>query len=159
MPTIRTYAALAASLLLAGCSESAFMDTLGIGKQVPDERLVSTNPPLSVPPDMQLRPPADAAPVPQQAAAAANDGNLSSPQSLDAVPTPGESQQPVTINGKPVSKADEIYVKHGINPYKPDGTHKTVVELNRELAAKIREEKKRKNPKYGTIFNIGELFK
>jgi len=25
--------------------------------------------------------------------------------------------------------------------------------------AKIREEKKRKNPKYGTIFNIGELFK
>ena len=158
MPTTRTYAAIAATFLLAGCSETSFMDTLGIGKQAPDERLVSTNPPLSVPPDMQLRPPADAAPVPQQAAAAANNGNLSGPQSLDAVPTPGESQ-PLTVNGKPVSKADEIYVKHGINPYKPDGTHKTVVELNRELAAKIREEKKRKNPKYGTIFNIGDLFK
>ncbi len=158
MPTIRTCAAIAATLLLAGCSESSFMDTLGIGKQVPDERLVSTNPPLSVPPDMQLRPPAETVPEPRQAAAAANDSNLSGPQSLDAVPTPGESQ-PMTINGKPVSKADEIYVKHGINPYKPDGTHKTVVELNRELAAKIREEKKRKNPKYGTIFNIGELFK
>ncbi len=149
-----------AALLLAGCSESSFMDTLGIGKQAPDERLVSTNPPLSVPPDMQLRPPADtaAAPTPQQAAATADGGNLSGPQSLDAVPTPGESR-PMTIDGKPVSKADEIYVKHGINPYRPDGTHKTVAELNRELAAKIREEKKRKNPKYGTIFNIGELFK
>ncbi len=51
----------AAALLLAGCSNSPtemLNDTLGLNKEVPDERLVRTHQTLAVPPDLQLRPPA-----------------------------------------------------------------------------------------------------
>lgn len=44
-------------LLLAGCSGSVD-DLLGQSKSVPDERVVRTHQNLSVPPDLQLRPPA-----------------------------------------------------------------------------------------------------
>ncbi len=151
--------------LLTGCGEASFLETMGMGKSSPDERLVSTNPPLSVPPDMMLRPPSDAgkpsAPPGGDAPgslAAPRDG-LSAPVRTAAATPPPAAAGNVDANGRPVSSIDKVYIKHGINVYKPDGTHKTTVELNRELAEKIKEEKRRKNPRYGTIFNIGSLFR
>ena len=49
----------AAGLLLTGCGNSvsnALNDTLGLSKEVPDERVVRTHQTLAVPPDLQLRP-------------------------------------------------------------------------------------------------------
>ncbi len=166
--------ALLGGLLLAGCSETSFMDTLGIGKSVPDERLVSTNPPLSVPPDMRLRPPSDVPAPRQQAARAAPPAALSAPGGAAAAPqtaaysaapdAPSTAGQPAAQNldprcGKPVSSFDKIYVKRGIAVYDRNCVHRKTVDLNRELAEKIEAEKKAKNPNYGTIFNIGNIFR
>ena len=51
----------AAGLMLSGCGNSlgkTLDDTLGLSKEVPDERVVRTHQTLAVPPDLQLRPPA-----------------------------------------------------------------------------------------------------
>jgi hypothetical protein len=41
---------------------------------------------------------------------------------------------------------------------KPDGTPKTPGELSAELKKAMLAEKRKTNPRYGTIFNAGELF-
>ncbi len=43
--------------VLAACSGSTVKDTLGIGRSAPDEFRVVSRPPLSVPPQFNLRPP------------------------------------------------------------------------------------------------------
>ena len=155
---------------VTGCSETSFMDTLGIGKATPDETQVTQNQPLSVPPDMQLRPPSSsAAPAAQQPPASRYDpGSLAAPRNQAPAPARTASATPavpatpsasVDAQGRPISPYDKIYIKHGIDVYNPDGTHKKTVDLNRELAERIKAEKKARNPKYGTIFNMGNLFK
>lgn len=49
--------------LLAGCSDVT--DTLGLGRNPPDEFAVVDRPPLAMPPDFDLRPPKPGAPRPQ----------------------------------------------------------------------------------------------
>ncbi len=44
-------------LILAACSNSDVRDTLGINKAAPDEFVVVSRPPLSLPPEFDLRPP------------------------------------------------------------------------------------------------------
>ena len=44
-------------LALAACSNTDVRDTLGINKAAPDEFVVVSRPPLSVPPEFDLRPP------------------------------------------------------------------------------------------------------
>ncbi len=71
--------------VVAGCSETGFQDFIGAGKYAPDETQVAVNQPLSVPPDLQLRPPSD---EPQQVASAPQpsqqpaSGDLQQPQDL-----------------------------------------------------------------------------
>lgn len=55
---MRQYLLLTSVLLLAACSGSDVKDTLGLKRQSPDEFRVVTRPPLSVPPQFDLRPPA-----------------------------------------------------------------------------------------------------
>lgn len=45
-------------LLLSGCGSSTVRDTLGLTHRAPDEFRVVSRPPLSVPPEFNLRPPA-----------------------------------------------------------------------------------------------------
>ncbi len=60
-----TLACLAAgSLMLAGCS--GWRQTFGLDHAPPDEFTVVTQPPLSLPPDFNLRPPRPGAPRPQE---------------------------------------------------------------------------------------------
>ena len=149
-----------ALLALGGCAETTFQDMLGVGKEAPNENLVRTNPPLSVPPDMNLRPPsgttgdvrADAAPV--AAARPLPAPGAGGPAAGGAVKTAARG----TGNAS-VPAFYDIYTKHGINIRKPDGSLRPVAELNKELARKQREMKRRENPNYGTIFNIGSLWK
>jgi hypothetical protein len=53
----------------------------------------------------------------------------------------------------------DAYQKFGISKTRPDGTPKSQAELDRELLEAVRREKRKQNPNYGTVFNIGDLFK
>lgn len=69
--SIRITPALAAlaltAVLLAGCSSSSDLSrTFGITRDAPDEYTVTTQVPLSMPPDFAVRPPQPGAPRPQQ---------------------------------------------------------------------------------------------
>jgi hypothetical protein len=55
-----------AALLLAGCSGSDLSRTFGFTRDAPDEYTVTTQVPLSMPPDFTVRPPQPGAPRPQQ---------------------------------------------------------------------------------------------
>jgi hypothetical protein len=161
-------------LVVAACGETKFLETMGMGKNVPDESQVRRNADLTLPPDLQLRQPSnapdpsipnttvsslpqplpDASPAevtasfdPAQAAAAR-------PSAGGAAPVPLAGAQPVAA-GNPRENA---FVKYGISKTHPDGKPKTEQELNKELLAAIKAEKRRQDPKYGTIWNIGDLF-
>ncbi len=58
--------ALALAVLLGACEQTR--ETLGLVKQIPDEYQVVAHPPLSMPPDINLRPPRPGAPRPQETA-------------------------------------------------------------------------------------------
>jgi hypothetical protein len=45
-------------VVLAGCADSSVRDTLGLNRDAPDEFTVVSRPPLSLPPEFSLRPPA-----------------------------------------------------------------------------------------------------
>ncbi len=55
-----------ATLLLAGCSGSDLSRTFGFTRDAPDEYTVTTQVPLSMPPEYTVRPPQPGAPRPQQ---------------------------------------------------------------------------------------------
>jgi hypothetical protein len=58
-----------------------------------------------------------------------------------------------------VDPKEDAYKRFGISKTRSDGTPKTQAELDRELLEAVRAEKRKTNPRYGTVFNIGELFK
>lgn len=64
MKRIQSMAALSLVLILCGCESTA--QTLGLGRNPPDEFAVVDRPPLSMPPDYDLRPPRPGAPRPQE---------------------------------------------------------------------------------------------
>jgi hypothetical protein len=69
MPTMTSmrslFAAVCAALLLAACGDGSLRDDLGLGRSSPDEFSVADRPPLSLPPDFELRPPQPGAARPQ----------------------------------------------------------------------------------------------
>ncbi len=156
------------ALALAACAETTFQDTLGIGKSAPDETKVRTVQPLSVPPDLQLRPPSGASSRVANAddtGASANTGALAAPptQAAPARALNRAAQPPAAPNGpgadKPSGDFYDIYRKHGISLYDENGKRKSITKLNTELGKKLKEERRRKNPRYGTIFNIDSIWK
>lgn len=64
MKKILLFTALGAVVALGGCSDVA--DSLGFGRNPPDEFAVVDRPPLAMPPDYNLRPPKPGAPRPQE---------------------------------------------------------------------------------------------
>jgi hypothetical protein len=63
MKRFSLFAVLGLVAVLAGCSDVA--DSLGLGRNPPDEFAVVDRPPLAMPPDFELRPPRPGAPRPQ----------------------------------------------------------------------------------------------
>jgi len=59
------FALLYLAFFISGCGDVA--DTLGLGRNPPDEFAVVDRPPLALPPDYDLRPPRPGAPRPQEA--------------------------------------------------------------------------------------------
>jgi hypothetical protein len=152
-----------AGLILAGCGETRVQQLLGSGKDsAPDESQVRVNQSLSMPPDLQLRAPTGQVTEygqPNQVA------KLPPPQQqpdqpyeqASAAPEPQQHSQTDTAAAQEPPKQD-VYERYGISKVKPDGTPKTDRELIRELRAAQLAEKRRKNPNYGTIWNMGNVF-
>jgi hypothetical protein len=142
-------------------------EMLGVSKSSPDETQIRTTQTLSMPPDLQLRPPAGEV--------AEEDGQPASVAARTAASNPPADATGQAYDGADVAVADpapqpaapvrtfdptaDIYAKYGISKTKPDGTPKTEEELRNELRAAQLAAKRRENPNYGTIFNIGELFR
>jgi hypothetical protein len=160
---------LTAALAVAGCSETKMQDLLGSGKDAtPDETQVRVNRNLAMPPDLHLRPPsgetaeygepnkvASAAPPAQQPAV---DLAQASPEPLQtATAQPPASQSPAAGGTEPPKQ--DVYEKYGISKTGPDGKPKSENQLYKELRAAQLAEKRKSNPNYGTIWNMGNVFK
>lgn len=170
-------------IMAAACSETRFLETMGMGKAAPDESQVQRNSNLALPPDLQLRTPSDAPAAEAQTAPAAVSslpqpladppagditGSLDSaaagvdaaavPQASPAAPTPLTTAPPAVRPAAVGNPRENAFIKYGISKTHPDGKPKTEQQLNKELLAAIKEEKRRQDPKHGTIFNMGDLF-
>jgi hypothetical protein len=200
MKSIATFSTgFALCLGLSACgSQTGLMDKLGLGKSPPDETQVVTNNSLALPPDLQLRqpangmvdenqvprattataavpaappdafsPPSAAADQPAEVASTQTSAYDTGAQQLQTTPGTGpaptqispsvSSTQKTDLSGK--TPQENAYQKFGISKTKPDGTPKTQAELDRELLEAVRAEKRKQNPNYGTVFNMGRIFK
>jgi hypothetical protein len=181
---------------LSGCGgETGLMDKLGMGKSPPDESQVVTHNQLALPPDLQLRqpangvtdenqvprattaavpaappdafvPPSVSAEQPAEVASTQTSAYDTGAQKLETTPgtgpaptqiSPVQSAQKTNLTGKTAQQ--DAYQRFGISKTKPDGTAKTQSELDRELLEAVRAEKRKQNPNYGTVFNMGRIFK
>jgi hypothetical protein len=108
---------------------------------------------LTMPPDLRLPQPGTTAAAPDPGAAVSNQAALTAPPPAPSAPS---AAAPPAAG---VTAADSVYTQAGISLYKPDGTKKSDTELRNELQAYYLAQKKTKNPNYGTVFNIGNIFK
>ena len=149
---------LMAALAVAGCSETKMQDLLGSGKDTtPDETQVRVNRNLSMPPDLSLRPPSGEVTEygePNQVASASPPVqpamDQASPQPLQ---TASANAQASAEPPKP-----DVYEKYGISKVGSDGKPKSQSQLYKELREAQIAEKRRTNPSYGTIWNMGNVF-
>ena len=123
----------------------------------------STRADLTMPPDLRLPPPGTTVAAPDPGAStksfSSNQAALTAPPP-ESAPAPGAPRAAaVPPASAPVNAADSIYTQAGISIYKPDGTKKSDAELRTELQAYYLAQKKAKNPNYGSVFNIGNIFK
>ena len=138
----------AAGTALTGCAGGGLLDVAGYGKSMaPQEAAVRSGQNLAMPPDLQLRAPSGPITedyVPNKAPAGSEPASAA-PQDMAAA--------------NPVQPEGDVYERNGISKVRPDGTPKTDQELQAELKALYLAKKRQKNPSYGTIFNIGNIFK
>jgi hypothetical protein len=136
---------------LAGCS-SGLLGGLGGGKGSPDaQQQIPVGNQLALPPDLALRPPGAAVSQdyqPNQSAALADD----------SVYGDAPAATPSRVAAVPKGTQGDIYEQYGVSKLKADGTKKSDWELRQELRTAVVAKKRQQNPKYGTIFNAGELF-
>lgn len=154
---------LTAALAVAGCSETKMQDLLGSGKDAtPDETQVRINRNLAMPPDLNLRPPSGEVAEYGEPNKVASAGAPAQPAMDQAQASPEPMQtaaaQPPAAGGTEPPKQD-VYEKYGISKTGPDGKPKTENQLYKELRAAQIAEKRKANPNYGTIWNMGNVFK
>jgi hypothetical protein len=165
---------LIAALSVAGCSETRVQNLLGSNKASTDEEQIPEGRTLAMPPDLNLRPPAAAGSDDTQVAentAPARTAAVSEPADLDAVPpadqeetamaAPAESQPAQTVQPvQPVAQQprQDIYERYGISKVDAEGKAKSERVLYRELHDAQLAEKRKTNPNYGTIWNLGNVF-
>jgi hypothetical protein len=136
----------ALALSLAGCSTGLLG---GGGSSAPTaEPQIQVNNQLAMPPDLSLAAPGSApAPAPRPTYKSAS----LTPPANDDVYGGGAA-------AAPAAPAVDVYEKYGINKFNPDGTKKDDGKLRAELRQAVIAEKRKTNPNYGTIRNIGQLF-
>ena len=137
------------ALAVAGCSSGSSLLNGIIAKDAPREREVAQGQNLSLPPDLNLPAPSGA------------DSSIDAPAARQ-VSNPDTATGDVgadPLTAAPAPADQDIYAKYNISRTKPDGTQKTEVELAAELHKARLAEKRRLDPNYGTIKNIGGIFK
>jgi hypothetical protein len=111
---------------------------------------VQTGNNLALPPDLQLRPPGTATETYQPTPAP--------PAPVETASVEEGLYSPVPATPAPAVKKD-IYAEYGISKTKPDGTPKLEADLKAELKQAILKRKRETQPGYGTVRNIGNIFK
>lgn len=153
---------LTAALAVAGCSETKMQDLLGSGKDTaPDESQVRVNRNLAMPPDLNLRPPTGETTEDGQLNQVAAAQPPAQPAMDQAQPSPeplqtASAQPPAAAGTEPPKDA---YERYGISKVGPDGKPKSETQLRKELREAAMAEKRKANPNYGTIWNMGNVFK
>jgi hypothetical protein len=141
------------ALALSGCG-STMRDYLE--RETP-QQTTAVRQDLTMPPDLRLPAPGTTAAAPDPGAASlAPEAALTAP-AAPAAPASAAPAAPVSP-GQAGNPADDIYTRAGISVYKADGTKKSDIELRNELQAYYIAQKKAKNPNYGTVFNMGNIF-
>ena len=143
---------LAMSLVLAGCGASRLLGGMGLGGSdpAPQAPVVRTGNNLALPPDLQLKPPGTVTETYQP--------NPAPPAPVETASAEEGLYSPVPATPAPVVKKD-IYAEYGISKTKPDGTPKLEGDLKAELKQAILKRKRETQPGYGTVRNIGNIFK
>ena len=129
-------------IFLSGCSTAA--NLLGGDSPTAQAVRIPVGNELALPPDLALRAPTQTSDAYVPNGPVANDV-------ASVAPAP---QTNVYGAAKPLDN----FAKYGISKTHPDGRAKTPQELSVELRAAILAEKRRTNPGYGTIRNIGAIF-
>ena len=141
-----------AALLLGGCS-SGLSGLLGGG----DNKLGGPEAIQSIPVGNQLALPPDLSlPTPGQSSAAYQPNTVKGAP-VTNVFDDASLNSPVATPRAPAAQGD-IYDQNNISKLNPDGSKKDPAVLAAELKTVLLAKKRRQNPKYGTIFNIGGLF-
>jgi hypothetical protein len=135
---------LALPLLLTACSGGDVRETLGLNKTAPDEFVVYSRPPLSVPPEFDLKPPrpGEEGPAAETTEAQARElllGTKAKPAALndaDANPTVETAVVPVLSADAPTGAQSSFLSKAGVDKADP--------EIRKTLQADVVAEPKKK---------------
>jgi hypothetical protein len=152
-----------AALAVAGCSETKMQDLLGSGKDTtPNEAEVRVNRNLSMPPDLNLRPPSGEVTEdgePNKVVAVTPPAQPAADQ-VQPAPAPVQTAS-ATPPAEPATEPpkQDVYERYGISKTGPDGKPKSETQLYKELHDAQVAEKRKSNPNYGTIWNMGNVFK
>lgn len=169
----------------AGCSSIPGIEEFSnfdLTSDAPDEREVRVHQVLTVPPDYQLRAPANgtldvaaegqanpyALPTLQEGGVLAAQQPVGTDPAATTAVAPAQSTQiaaadpnasgPASLTPGAATTQEANNWPGGVNPNHPDGTPKTANEINEELRQIRLEQERATNPNYGTILNIGSLF-
>jgi hypothetical protein len=152
--TFKSVMLLGLVLGLGACSSASSL--LNSKSSVPQASNVQVGNNLAMPPDLQLAPPGETTDAYQP--------NVGDGTADAAVVETKPATKKVSTKGLPAlatlpAKKPDIYEQYGISKVNPDGTPKTPNQLREEVRLAILAKKKAANPKYGTIANIGNIFK
>lgn len=149
-----------ATLALGGCSAGAGLLDGKTG--VPQASSVPVGNNLALPPDLQLAAPTATSDAyqPNGAVAAAAKPLAAKPvKQLATAQTATSGGLYGTASAAAPAGTGDIFAQYGISKFNPDGTQKTQTQLADELNAAILKKKQQQTPGYGTIANIGAIFK
>ncbi len=143
---VKLFHVILVGVALSGCSSAA--NLLGGGSSSPTQQArVPVGNELALPPDLSLRAPTQTVDGYQP------NGEVAALQDAPSAP---RTQASTSVYGNDAPQ--DIYAKYGISKSRPDGQAKSKTELTAELKAAILADKRRTNPRYGTIMNIGAIF-
>ena len=135
-------------------------DLLGNGKaNRPDASQITVSQNLAMPPDLQLRAPPEGPSNDNQATAVQQPVQPVQPVAARTEPPPQPKPSTPTKTASLEEPKQDVYERYGISKTYPDGKPKPERVLLEELHAAQLAEKRKANPNYGTIWNIGNVFK
>ena len=150
--TVKPILLLFAASLLQACSfGSGLIDTKpnsGMQNQVQ----VGNN--LAMPPDLQLPPPGQPTAATYQPSVPQAPANA-----VAAAPKAGAGAGLYGYTAPTSTRAQDLYASYGISTLNPNGTQKNRDQLKQELKRAVIAKKRQTNPNYGSIANVGNIFK